>query len=402
MKKSRFSLPIALLILLSFVLGTSEFIIIGILPNIAEGIDCSLVMAGNLISLFALFYAIGTPFITAFVGRYNRYYTLTILLGIFIVGNILCGFAPNYTTLLISRIVIAIVSGTLVAIAMTFPNDLVEAKDRPTVISWIFSGFSIATVFGVPIGTIITQVFDWRTTFFVLSAFSVILLISLWKYLPNVGSGKKSNLVEQFALFKSSRINLGMLIIICGAAGTYAVYTYITPILQNSLHIANANISIILGLFGACTIVSNLGSGKVATMGGIRKLPIIYMLQIITLAIIPFTVNYLVLGIANILFIGVIIYLHNASVQIHFLKTASLEKPEAITLASSLNPISFNIGIALGSACGSGIISVVDMPYVGFGGAIFVIIALLFNLKLLNIMSDLKHRPVLHFKLKHQ
>lgn len=394
-KEKSFTLPVFSLILLSFILGTSEFIIIGILPDIAVGIDCSIVMIGNLISLFAMAYAVGTPIATAFLSRYNRYYILLGLTAIFILSNIMCGLAVNYAMLLVSRMLIAIVSGTLIGISMTFPNELVSVRNRPKVISWIYSGFSVAAVFGVPIGTLASQIMNWRATFILLSLFSIIVLVLLWRSLPNVGAGKKSNLFQQFTLFKSPRIQLGMIIVIFSFAGTYTMYTYLTPILQNNLHIPDMYISIILGLFGFCTIISNLGSGRLVSLGGIRRLPIVYIIQAIALFAIPFTVNFKSVGLINILILGITIYLHNASLQIFFLNTASIEKPEAFTLASSLNPIASNIGIALGSAGGSLIVMIADMPYVGFGGTIFVIIALFANLKLLQIMSSINKRP--HF-----
>lgn len=388
-----FTLPVCALILLSFILGTSEFVIIGILPDIAAGIDCSIVMIGNLISFFAIAYAIGTPLVTACLSQYNRYYLLIGLTAIFILSNIMCGLAVNYTMLLVSRIIIAIVSGTVLGISMTFPNELVSVRNRPKVISWIFSGFSVAAVFGVPFGTFLSQMINWRSTFIFLSVFSFIVLVLLWRSLPNVEAGKKSNLLHQFALFKSQRIQLGMVVLVCSFAGTYTMYTYLTPILQNNLHIPDMYISLVLSLFGFCTIISNLGSGRLAGIGGIRKLPIVYIVQGIALFAIPFTVNVASVGLVNIMILGVTMYLHNASLQIFFLNTASLERPEAFTLASSLNPISANIGIALGSAGGSLIVMVADMPYVGFGGVIFMLIALLVNLKLLHIMADIKKRP---------
>ena len=127
----------------------------------------------------------------------------------------MCGLAVNYTMLLISRIIIAIVSGTVLGISMTFPNELVSVRNRPKVISWIFSGFSVAAVFGVPFGTFLSQMINWRSTFIFLSVFSFIVLVLLWRSLPNVGAGKKSNLLHQFALFKSQRIQLGMVVLVC-------------------------------------------------------------------------------------------------------------------------------------------------------------------------------------------
>ena len=277
------------LVLLSFILGTSEFIIVGILPNIADDINCTLAMAGNLISVFAFAYAIGTPFFTAGLSSYNRYYTLLVLTITFILGNFLCAFAPNYYILVLARIITAIISGTILSISMTFASEIASVQYQPKVISWIFSGFSIASVFGVPIGTIICQMVNWRMTFLLLSIISIFILFLLWHYLPNVGKGKKSNLISQFALLKSMRINYCMFIVICSAAGSYVFYTYMTPILQQYVQIPVAMTSVVLSLFGISTIISNLISGRIAGLGGMKKMPIVYFLQAICLFAIAFT-----------------------------------------------------------------------------------------------------------------
>lgn len=392
MKQSWFTIPVLSLILLSFVLGTSEFVIVGILPDIATGINVSLTMAGNLISIFALSYAIGTPFLAAFISPYNRYYLLLGMTVIFILGNVLCGLAPDYLVLVIARIITAVISGTILSVSMTFSADVSTPINQPKVISWIFSGFSIAAVFGVPLGTIISQTFNWRSTFLMIAAVSVIILIMLWHYLPNVGRGQKSNLLHQFGLLKSTRIQLGILIVVVGAAATYVFYTYMTPLMQDYLHLSPASVSLVLSAFGIGTIISNIASGRIAGLGGMRKMPYAYFIQAIFLALMTFTSYSTILGLINIFIIGILMYLPNSPTQLHFLRTAKRERPTAIAFASSLTPVSFNIGITLGSACGGVIISSIDMPYIGIGGAIFALIAVLLNIKLLKIMSSFNKR----------
>ncbi|MDY5051708.1 MAG: MFS transporter, partial [Candidatus Mucispirillum faecigallinarum] len=160
-----FSLPVITLVLLSFCLGTSEFIVIGILPDISSGLNVSLTMAGSLVSIFAIVYAVGTPFAAAFAGLFNKFGLIITLTIIFLIGNILCIFAPNYQILVVARIVIAIVSGTLLSVSMAFVPDIVSEKKRAPVVAWIYAGFSIASVFGVPVGTLISHSFGWRYSF---------------------------------------------------------------------------------------------------------------------------------------------------------------------------------------------------------------------------------------------
>lgn len=380
------------LVLLSFILGTSEFIVVGILPDIARDINCSITMAGNLISVFAFAYAIGTPFITAALSKYNKYYVLLCLVIGFILGNILCAIASNYYILVLARIFTAIISGVVLSISMTFVTHIASASYQAKVISWVFSGFSIASVFGVPIGTLISQLMNWRMTFFVLVIFSILILLLLWYYLPNIGKGKESNIYAQFSLLKNMRINYGMLIVIFGAGASYVFYTYLTPILQKYLQIPESLISLILCLFGISTIISNLLSGRIANFGGMKKMPIIYFFQAICLMLMSVSCNFMYLGLVNIFIIGVIMYLQNSPAQLHFLHTAKNVYPEAIALASSLNPVSFNIGIALGSVLGGFIVEYSEMKFVGIGGAILALAAMYINLQLLKKMSKFSYR----------
>lgn len=157
-KEKVFTMPVIALILLSFALGTSEFIIVGILPDISEGLSVSLTTAGSLVSMFAFVYAVGTPFTAALAGRFHRFALIISLTVVFVVGNFLCAIAPNYPLLAAARILLSIVSGTLISVSMTFVPDISSLEHRATVVSWVFAGFSLASIFGVPIGTTISHV----------------------------------------------------------------------------------------------------------------------------------------------------------------------------------------------------------------------------------------------------
>jgi predicted MFS family arabinose efflux permease len=376
-------LPVITLILLSVVLGTSEFIIIGILPDIALSINSSIAMIGNLVSIFALVYAIGTFIITPATSSLNRYYLIIILTIIFIIGNVLFALADSYLFLILARMLIAVVSGVILAISMTFSAEIAGPAIQPKIISWIFSGFSMAAVFGVPTGTFITHLLGWRTAFLLLSFISLIILLMLIFYLPNTGSGQKSNILRQLGLLKKPHIQLGIMIVICGAASTYVFYTYLTPILQKYLFIPERYISLILIGFGVSTIISNFLSGHIALTGGMRRMPLFFLIQALFLSTLFLTIKIPTLCLINIFIIGTVMYLQNSPTQLHFLNTAVREKPEAINFSASLVPISFNIGIALGSACGSLVVIYSSMQYVGLWGAAIACGAVFFNLKLL-------------------
>ena len=148
-----FTLPVAILVFQSFLLGTSEFIIVGVLPDIASDLNIAVTMVGNLVAIFAFVYAPLTPIGAAICSKFQRFRALIALLLVFLAGNVICTFAVNYPMLLLARVVTASVSGVLVAVALTFGPDVTSRENQPRYMSWVFSGFSIASVFGMPMGT---------------------------------------------------------------------------------------------------------------------------------------------------------------------------------------------------------------------------------------------------------
>ena len=172
-------------------------------------------------------------------------------------------------------------------------------------------------------------------------------------------------------------------------------YTYLTPILETELGVPVEYVSIVLLLFGVTSIVSNLISGRIASSGGMKKMPKAFLIQTICLAVLPLTTLYSAAGLINIFALGVLMYLMNSSIQMHFLNIASQNVPESINLASSLSPVSFNFGIALGSVCGSVIVTFASLRYVGICGALFAFLAFAITV-ILNIKSksleEVQHR----------
>ena len=189
-KERFFNLPVVILIASSFMLGMSEFIVVGILPDIAADLKISEVTVGNLVSLFAFVYAPDTPLGSALSARFP--------IGIFLAGNILCAFAPNYAVLVVARIMIALVSGTLVAVAMTYAPDVTTDRFRTKFIAWVFSGFSIASVVGVPVGTWVANTFGWRWAFHMINVLTIMLIVGMVVALPRNSHIVKIGFLPQF------------------------------------------------------------------------------------------------------------------------------------------------------------------------------------------------------------
>lgn len=378
-KERFFNLPVMVLISLSFMLGMSEFIVVGVLPDIAAGLKVSEVTVGNLVSLFAFVYAPVTPLGSALSARFPRFATHLTLVGVFLIGNVLCAFASNYGVLVVARILIALVSGTLVAIAMTYAPDVTTEQYRTKFIAWVFSGFSIASVVGVPVGTWVANTFGWRWTFHLVNVLTVVLIVLMVMVLPRNSHIVKIGFLPQFRLFFDRRIQLGVLAVVFGAAATYVFYTYLTPIMRDEVHVLEQYLSVGLVIFGAACLWSNLYGGKLADRGrGVEPLTHIrpiYCAHAVLMASLIVTHWVPVYGALLLVVLGMFMYLQNSASQVLYMDVASQSHPGSLNLAASLNSMSFNIGIAVGSAVGGLVNTHLGLMWLGPVGAIFLLCA---------------------------
>lgn len=379
-KERFFNLPVLILIASSFMLGMSEFIVVGILPDIAADLKISEVTVGNLVSLFSFVYAPVTPLGSALSARFPRFATHLTLIGIFLAGNILCAFAPNYAVLVVARIMIALVSGTLVAVAMTYAPDVTTDRFRTKFIAWVFSGFSIASVVGVPVGTWVANTFGWRWAFHMINVLTIVLIIGMVMVLPRNSHIVKIGFLPQFRLFFDRRIQLGVLDVVCGAAASYVFYTYLTPIMRDEVHVPEQYLSVGLVIFGAACLWSNLYGGKLADRGrGVEPLTHIrpiYCAHAVLMASLVVAHWVPVYGALLLVVLGMFMYLQNSASQVLYMDVASQSHPGSLNLAASLNSMSFNIGIAIGSAVGGLINGHFGLMWLGPVGALFLVCAI--------------------------
>ena len=379
-KERFFNLPVLILIASSFMLGMSEFIVVGILPDIAADLKISEVTVGNLVSLFAFVYAPVTPLGSALSARFPRFATHLTLIGIFLAGNLLCAFAPNYAVLVVARIMIALVSGTLVAVAMTYAPDVTTDKFRTKFIAWVFSGFSIASVVGVPVGTWVANTFGWRWAFHIINVLTIMLIVGMVVALPRNSHIVKIGFLPQFRLFFDRRIQLGVLTVVFGAAASYVFYTYLTPIMRDEVHVPEQYLSVGLVIFGAACLWSNLYGGKLADRGrGVEPLTHIrpiYCAHAVLMASLVVAHWVPVYGALLLVVLGMFMYLQNSASQVLYMDVASQSHPGSLNLAASLNSMSFNIGIALGSEVGGLVNGHFGLTWLGPVGALFLLCAI--------------------------
>ena len=301
-------------VLVAFMLGCNEFIVVGVLSDIAKEYRIPVATVGYLVTIFATVYAVSTPFITVLTSRFSRYKTLMALMGIFLVGNTLSGFAMNYPVLLLSRIITAMVAGAIISLIMTFASSIAPREKRASLVSWIFAGFSIASVFGVPIGTAISTSYSWRDAFYLISIISAVTCVLLGWLLPRKVEQVQSSVKNQLVLLKDPRIYVGIALVLFTAATMYAYYTYIRPLLTTALGFSTQSLNWLLFLIGVMSIISNRLSGMLAERNGLRIMPRFYVVDVILLALLPIGLNFKFGGLAILLAMSLVVTIINSPI----------------------------------------------------------------------------------------
>lgn len=375
---ARTKLATVALVTVGFALGFAEFIVIGITPDIAEIYQIPLSDAGNLVGYFAVAYAVSTPIIVLSTGRFRRFPLFVIFLIVFNVGNILAILAPSYEVLMLARICTAIVSGVTLSTVMTFINDIIPQEQAPRIISFVYAGFSVASVLGTPIGTLLSDAFGIKSAFVAVEAVALLVTVLLLISVPRSGSTDVSSSVrEQLVILKDRRIILVLVMKAFGMAATYVFYVYVTPILEDSVGLSVWMVSLVLFFYGGATIVSNLGSGSLVQRYGLGKLPLMFALQAVVLALLGISLasGNTVLCIINVVLTGVFIYHMNAPLQSYLLQVSAKDYPRALTLASAVMPTSSDIGIATGSFMGGVVATNLGFAWSGPVGAVLAVVS---------------------------
>ncbi len=374
-------MPLALLALTlsAFAIGTTEFVIVGLVPTIASDLSVSLPSAGLLVSLYAIGVAVGAPVLTALTGRWNRKSVLLSLMAQFVFGNLLAWQAPSYESLILARIMTGLAHGVFFSIGSTIATSLVSKDKEASAIAIMFTGLTVALVTGVPLGTWIGQQFGWRATFLVVSALGVIALLGSALLIPkNLKQSASANLSEQAKVLLQPRLLLVYLMTILGYGGTFTAFTYLAPILQQEAGFNAATVSIIMLVYGVSVAVGNIYGGKLADKKGpISALTIIFALLSVILAVLTFTMQSKVGVVITVLVWGAFAFGNVPGLQVYVVQLAEKFTPKAVDVASGLNIAAFNVGIALGSVLGGQIVENMSLQDTAWVGALISAAALL-------------------------
>lgn len=374
-------MPLALLALTlsAFAIGTTEFVIVGLIPTMANDLNVSLPSAGLLVSLYALGVAIGAPVLTALSGKWPRKQLLMSVMALFVVGNAVAWQAPDYNTLIIARILTGLAHGVFFSIGSTVATGLVAKEKAASAIAIMFTGLTVALVTGVPLGTYIGQTLGWQSTFLIVAALGLIALIGSALLIPsNLKQPPATTLSAQLKVLTQPRLLLVYAITALGYGGTFTAFTFLAPILEEVTGLASSAISLVMLVYGVSVAVGNIWGGKMADkVGPVKALKVIFSGLAAILVLFTFTASHSILAIGTILIWGAFAFGNVPGLQVYVVKLAEQYAPDAVDVASGLNIAAFNVGIALG-AWGGGIIvessGLMDTPWVG---AVIVVIALI-------------------------
>ena len=372
-------MPLALfaLTLSAFAIGTTEFVIVGLIPTIAEQLNVSLPSAGLLVSLYALGVAIGAPILTALTGKLPRKWLLVGLMALFTAGNLLAWQAPGYESLIVARILTGLAHGVFFSVGSTIATGLVAKEKAASAIAIMFSGLTVALVTGVPLGTWIGQVFGWRETFLVVSALGVIAMAGSLLLIPNnLPKGAASSIREQLAVLTKKPLLMVYAKTALGYGGAFTAFTFLAPILQQVSGFGANAVSLILLVYGVSVAVGNIWGGRLAgKMVAQPALKLMFGGLALILLMLTFTAPHPVLAVFTVLVWGAFAFGNVPGLQVLVVKQAGIHTPNAVDVASGLNIAAFNVGIALGSVVGGFVVEHLGLMHTPWIGALIVLLA---------------------------
>ena len=358
-------LPLLALAMASFGIGTTEFVIMGLLPEVAADLSVSIPAAGLLVTGYALGVVIGAPIVAVITNSLPRKATLIGLASMFVVGNFLCAIAPDYWFLMGARVVTAFCHGAFFGIGAVVAASLVPANQRASAIALMFAGLTLANVLGVPLGTALGQAFGWRSTFWAVVVIGILAVSAIALWVPRAIPHSAGNIIREFAVLKRPQVVITMLISVMASASLFSVFTYIAPLLRDVTGLAAHTVTYVLLLFGVGITIGNLLGGKLADWRLMPSLMGTFIGLAAVLVAFVFVSPFQIAAIATIFVWGVLVFAVVAPIQMRVVDAAV----GAPNLASTLNQGAFNLGNAGGAWVGGAAITLgvgyAELPWVG-------------------------------------
>ncbi len=338
--------PLLALTAAAFGIGTSEFIIVGLLPTLAHDFRIGIPLAGTLVTAYALSVTFGSPLVALALGKLDRKRSLLLLMSMFAVGNTLCALAPGFHLLLAARILTALCHGAFFGIGSVVAVNLVPKEECAQAIALMFTGLTLANILGVPAGTALGLRFGWRIAFWTLVPIGLIAILLLGRLLP-AQPGEPTPLRHELRAVLRLPVLLVLLLSTLSSVSLFCVLTYIAPMLEQITHMSPNAVTWVLVLFGVGITIGNLLGGRLSDWRQMTAILGGYGLLALVLFSMPFTLAHTAPAIAAVFVWGLVHFAAGAPLQPRI-----VEKAHGAHLAATLNQSAFNLGNALGASLG--------------------------------------------------
>lgn len=378
--------PLAALAVAAFGIGTSEFIIMGLLPNLADSFQVSIPKAGVLVTGYALSVTIGAPLVAIATAKLERKLALLLLMGVFTLGNLTCAIAPTYNLLFAARVLTALCHGAFFGIGSVVASNLVPRNQRAQAIALMFSGLTLANVLGVPAGTALGQAFGWRASFWAIVPIGFAAAAALFFFVPRQPAGAGS-LIHEFRVLRKPEVLLVLAMSVLTSAALFCVFTYIAPTLLVVTQVSPHAVTLTLLLFGVGITIGNFVGGALSDWRPMAFLITALLTLIAALVALYFALPYVIPAVTMILIWGAIQFAAGAPLQSRIVEQAGA----APNLASTLNQGAFNLGNATGASLG-GMMLTVGLSYRQLPIASAIVTFITFTLALISARLDRKRR----------
>ncbi|QKF49603.1 MFS transporter [Pseudomonas graminis] len=386
-------MPLSLLILAlsAFAIGTTEFVIMGLLPDVARDLGVSIPGAGWLVTGYALGVAIGAPFMAMATAKLPRKAALVTLMGIFIIGNLLCALAADYNILMFARVVTALCHGAFFGIGSVVAAGLVPANRRASAVALMFTGLTLANVLGVPLGTALGQQAGWRSTFFAVTVIGVIAFIGLIRFLPSKRDEEKLDMRAELAALKGVGIWLSLSMTALFAASVFALFTYVAPLLGEVTGVSPLGVTWTLMLIGLGLTLGNIIGGKLADRRLAATLIGVFIAMAVISTVLSWTSTAFIPAEITLFLWATAAFAAVPALQINVVTFGKA----APNLVSTLNIGAFNVGNALGAWVGGSVIAHgFGLTTVPLAAGLLAVLALLVTLINFRQRSDVEMVPV--------
>ncbi|MBV8626304.1 MAG: MFS transporter [Paraburkholderia sp.] len=345
-------IPLLALAISAFAIGTTEFVIMGLLPQVAQDLSVSIPSAGLLVSGYALGVAVGAPLLAVVTSKMPRKLALQLLMAVFIVGNVLCAVAGNYSMLMVARVVTSFAHGSFFGIGAVVAASLVPQEKRASAIALMFTGLTLANVLGVPFGTFIGQEFGWRVAFWIVAGLGVLSLAGVAALVPNRHDSGPTGLRREVRVLQDPQVWLALMMTVLGFGGVFVVFTYIAPILEQVSGFSPRGVTVILVIFGVGLTIGNTIGGKLADRALMPSLMGILVALAVVMAIFAKTSHSQIAAAVTVFVWGIAAFATVPPLQMRVVEKATA----APNLASTLNIGAFNVGNAGGAWLGGMVI----------------------------------------------